>query len=108
MKSSSVTPSRLRRVTARIAVAGALAAVPVAALAIPASAATTDSGIPVVSQIADPDWNHDRGGDNQDRHDRPGDQDRHDRPGDQDRGPDQPQPQPEPQAQPQPPTGSFG
>lgn len=96
----------MRRLTARIAVAGALAAVPPAALAIPASAASADSGIPVVSQISDPERNHDHGGDNQDHHN--ADQDRHDRPGDQDHGPDQPQPQPAPQNQPQPPSGSLG
>ncbi|MTE15843.1 hypothetical protein [Nocardia aurantiaca] len=70
MTSSSATTSRLRRLTARTAVrcAGRVA---LAALAIPASAATAEAGIPVVSQIADPDWNHDHGGD-QDRHDRIG------------------------------------
>ncbi|WP_152979261.1 hypothetical protein, partial [Nocardia seriolae] len=101
---SSTTPSRMRRLTARVAVAGALAAVPLAALAIPASAATTDNGAPAVSQIADPDWNHGRG--DQDRGDRAGgnhdrgDQDRA-HPGDRDQGPDQPRQQPFPL----PPTG---
>ncbi|GAB2534391.1 hypothetical protein [Nocardia heshunensis] len=101
MNSSSQTPSRMRRMTVRLAVAGALTVVPLAALAIPATAATPDNGVPVVTQIADPDWNHDRGGD-----DHRGDQDHRDHPGDHDRGPDQQQPDQQPA--PLPSTGSFG
>ncbi|AYF75914.1 hypothetical protein D7D52_21055 [Nocardia yunnanensis] len=100
MTSSSV---RIRRLTARLAIAGALTAVPLAALAIPASA-STDTGVPVVSQIADPDWNHNGGDpDHRGAQDHRGDQDHRDRPGDGDRGPDQPQ-----QPSPLPSTGSFG
>lgn len=97
MNSSSKNPSRLRRLSARVAIAGALVTVPLAALAIPASAATADTGIPVVSQIADPDWNQPHGDDqgrpgDRDHRDQPGDRDHRDQPGDRD--PDQPQPLP--------------
>ncbi|WP_040816265.1 hypothetical protein [Nocardia concava] len=107
MNTSSKNPSRLRRLSARVAIASALVTVPLAALAIPASAATADSGVPVVSQIADPDWNQNHGDDqgrpgDRDHRDQPGDRDHRDQPGDRDHdhGPDQPQPQPFP------PTGS--
>lgn len=89
---NSTNPSRIRRLSMRIAVAGALVAVPLAALAIPASADST--GISVASQVSDQDWNHDGNGDNRDRHDRHGN-----------RGPEHPQPQPQPGL---PSTGSFG
>jgi hypothetical protein len=86
-----------RRMAARIAVAGVVLAAPLTALAVPAFAATPDSGQTAIAI----DWdNHDGGpGDHRDHGGDP--RDDHGRP-----GPDQPMP-PQPQP-PMPPTGSFG
>ncbi|MEV4238572.1 MULTISPECIES: hypothetical protein [unclassified Nocardia] len=108
----SKTSTSFRRSFARIAIAGALAAVPLSALAVTASAATADSSVPTVQAASDQiplqgadidrhhhgDWDGPRG-DHDDRG--PGDW-RHG-PGDQNNGPWQP-------GQPPilPPTGSAG
>ncbi|WP_330251385.1 hypothetical protein OG874_35380 [Nocardia sp. NBC_00565] len=94
----SKTSSSFRRGFARVAIAGALAAVPLSALAVTASAAAPDSSVPTVQAASDQiplqgtdidgphrgdDWDgqHHHRGD----HRGPGDQ-----PGDQQNGPWQP------------------
>lgn len=80
--------------TARLTVAGALTAIPVALIAIPASAATPDDPA-AIAPISAPDWKNGHGG-------RPHDGDHHRRDG----GPRNNNPLPGPGVL--PPTGSFG
>ncbi|UGT40452.1 hypothetical protein LTV02_31275 [Nocardia yamanashiensis] len=91
--------SRIRRLTAGLTVAGALTAIPVALIAIPASAATPDDPA-AIAPISAPDWNNGHGG-------RPHDGDHHRRDGDRrDGGPRNDNPLPGPGVLPS--TGSFG
>jgi hypothetical protein len=106
--------TRTRRIAARVALAGAIAVVPMAAVAVPAFAATPGSNVPSATAI---DWNdRDHGGPGDDHrgpdcgprddHRRPDCGPRDDRDDHRGPGPDQP-----PAADPQqflPPTGSFG
>lgn len=95
-KGSPVKTTRTRRIVSRVAIAGALAVVPVAAVAVPAFAAT-----PNATAI---DWQH-PGGPGGDHRGGPGGDHRHDGPGPQ--GPQFPQfPQGPQQFLPQ--TGSAG
>ncbi|MVU79811.1 hypothetical protein GPX89_21520 [Nocardia sp. ET3-3] len=101
---SAITKPR-RRLALRLAAAGALAAIPLAVVALPANAATPDdSGSPVVAQQVDDHgpWDNDR-----DHHDR--DRHRHDNDNDWNgnNGWDNNNPPPAP-APWLPPTGSFG
>lgn len=66
---SNTKTTRTRRIVSRVAVAGAIAAVPLAAVAVPAFAAAP-SGIQIDwNHPGDPDWN------NRDHHDRDRDRD---------------------------------
>lgn len=91
--------STFRRGFARVAIAGALAAIPLSALAVTASAATADSSVPTVQTVSDQiplqgtEINHHHHGDWDGRgdHDGPGPGDWHNGPGgDWHNGPGQP------------------